>query len=64
MIKINGKEISAQGRTVAQLLTDEGYDTSRIAVEINGGILPKAQYGLTLLDEGDSLEVVSFVGGG
>ena len=64
MIKINGKEISAQGRTVAQLLTDEGYDISRIAVEMNGGILPKAQYGLTLLEEGDSLEVVSFVGGG
>ena len=35
-----------------------------IAIEKNGEIAPKAKYGETLLAEGDSLEVVSFVGGG
>ena len=36
----------------------------RIAVERNGEIVPKARYGETVLAEGDSVEVVSFMGGG
>ena len=42
----------------------KGYRTERIAVEKNGVIVPKAQYGLTELKAGDVLEIVSFVGGG
>ena len=34
------------------------------AVERNGDIVPKAQYDETVLKDGDSVEVVSFVGGG
>ena len=30
----------------------------------NGDIVPKAQYDKTVLQDGDSIEVVSFVGGG
>ena len=40
------------------------YDPKRIAVERNGDIVPKAQYPDTVLEDGDSVEVVSFVGGG
>ena len=36
----------------------------RIAVELNGDILPKYQYSETMLKDGDSMEVVTFVGGG
>ncbi|MGN0172756.1 MAG: sulfur carrier protein ThiS, partial [Acutalibacteraceae bacterium] len=43
-------------------LTD--YDAKRIAVERNGNIVPKAQYSETVLLDGDSVEIVSFVGGG
>ena len=34
------------------------------SVEINGEIVPKAQYANTLINDGDIIEVVSFVGGG
>ena len=34
------------------------------STEINGEIVPKAQYAQTVLKDGDSVEVVSFVGGG
>ena len=64
MVKINGAELKAAGRTVAEYLTENGYDTKRVAVELNGEILPKAQYVSTILQDGDSVEVVSFVGGG
>ena len=64
MVKINGKEFDITGRTVAEYLEESGYDIKRVAVELNGDILPKAQYDSTVLYDGDSVEVVSFVGGG
>ena len=65
MIKINGDEIeNINGITVAEYLSSSGYDAKRVAVELNGDILPKAQYDSTVLQDGDSVEIVSFVGGG
>ena len=64
MVKINGEEKNVAGMTVAQYLATTNYDPKRIAVECNGDIVPKAQYDNTVLQDGDSVEVVSFVGGG
>lgn len=64
MVRINGKELDAAGMTVSQYLDGTDYDRRRIAIERNGQILPKAQYDETILEDGDSIEVVSFVGGG
>ena len=64
MVKVNGMELEIAGKTVAEYLATTNYDPKRIAVERNGEIVFKSQYGETVLEEGDSLEVVSFVGGG
>ena len=64
MVKIIGEELNIAGKTVAEYLATTNYDPKRIAVERNGDIVPKAQYGETVLKDGDSVEVVSFVGGG
>ncbi len=64
MVKINGEEKNVAGMTVEQYLATTNYDPKRIAVERNGDIVPKAQYGNTMLCDGDNVEVVSFVGGG
>lgn len=65
MVKINGKSIeNIDGKTIAEYLSSSGYDAKRVAVELNGDILPKAQYDSTVLQDGDSVEIVSFVGGG
>lgn len=64
MVTINGHALPAAGQSVAQYLESAGYDPKRVAVERNGGIVPKAQYGETVLQDGDCVEVVSFVGGG
>ena len=50
--------------TVAEYLATTNYDRKRIAVERNGDIVPKARYDETMLCDGDSIEIVSFVGGG
>lgn len=63
MVKINGKEQNAAGKTVKEFLLEANYSLSRVAVEINGAILPKAEYDKTLTD-GDIVEIVGFVGGG
>lgn len=64
MVKINGEELCIQGKTIAEYLEECGYDIKRVAVELNGDILPKSQYEKTFLQDGDSVEIVSFVGGG
>ncbi len=64
MVKINGESVDAAGKTLAAYLAQADYDLQRIAVERNGEIVPKARYGETVLAEGDSVEVVSFMGGG
>lgn len=64
MVKINGENIEADGQTVIQYLESAGYDRRRVAVERNGEIVPKAEYETVVLKDGDSIEVVSFVGGG
>ena len=64
MVKINGKNLDADGKSIAQYLESANFDTRRIVVERNGEIVPKAQYSETILKDGDCVEAVSFVGGG
>ena len=64
MVKINGKNLDADGKSIAQYLESANFDTRRIVVERNGEIVPKAQYSEPILKDGDCVEVVSFVGGG
>lgn len=42
----------------------DGDSITRVAVEKNGEIVPKNRLSDTYLEDEDSLEVVSFVGGG
>ena len=64
MVKVNGAELDIAGKTLAEYLVTTNYDPKRIAVERNGDIVFKSQYDATILKDDDSLEIVSFVGGG
>lgn len=64
MLKINGESLDLAGTTLADYLAQSDFDARRIAVEINGVIVPKSAYAETVLADGDAVEVVSFVGGG
>lgn len=64
-MKINGKEVTfEQEITLDSLMESQGFDIRKIAVMKNGEIIPKADYSQTIVNDEDSLEVVSFVGGG
>ncbi len=65
MIRLNGDEKSGyEDSPLDKLLVKEGFDKTRIAVEINGVIVSKKEYENTIVHDGDVIEVVSFVGGG
>lgn len=64
MVKINGDELNISGKHLKEFLEEKGYNLKHIAVERNGEIVPKAMYEKTIFQDGDTIEVVSFVGGG
>lgn len=63
-ISINGERKRIEPASVLGLLQELGIDPRRVAVELNREILPKDRYAGTPLGDGDSLEIVHFVGGG
>jgi len=64
-ITLNGeKQDVPDGLTVRGLLEHLKIQTEKVAVERNLEIVRKAAYDATVLKEGDSLEVISFMAGG
>lgn len=64
-ITLNGTECTVDdGVTVKQLLEERGLDVCSVVVERNREILPSETYEQAVLQEGEVLEVVRFVGGG
>ena len=64
-IKINGEtESVSDDLSIAELLAARKMDPQRVAVERNKKLVPRARHGETSLQEGDELEIVTFVGGG
>lgn len=64
MVKINGEMTDAAGAVLEDILVEKGFNMKFIAVEINEHIVKKADYPETILQDGDTVEVVSFVSGG
>jgi sulfur carrier protein len=52
------------GTTVAALLPIVGFAAGRCAVEINRQIVPRSTHDSHRLADGDTIELVGFVGGG
>ena len=64
-IRVNGEDKQiAEGLSVSRLLDELQIRAGRVVVELNRDIVRREAQGSTLLKEGDSLEIVHFVGGG
>jgi sulfur carrier protein len=50
--------------SLLQFLESLGIDPRRVAVELNTDIVSKSAYETTILQDGDRMEIVHFVGGG
>lgn len=64
-VVINGEPREVpDGLNIAALLAHLGITAERVAIERNRDILPRANWQATLVQPGDSYEIVHFVGGG
>lgn len=64
-IRLNGETRQlADGGTVADLLRIEHLAERRVAVEVNGEIVPRGLHATHALNEGDRVEIVHALGGG
>ena len=64
-IHLNGEpRVCASGTTIAALLQAEGLAERRVAVEVNGDIIPRSRHARATLHEGDRIEIVHALGGG
>lgn len=64
-IKVNGKaESITVNKSLFDLLIDKLLNPERVVVEVNNCIIKRDQFSEYILKEGDSLEILRFVGGG
>ena len=64
-IQLNGDPFDLDGPiSVAALLTSLQIDPRRVAVELNLVVLKRATFETTIVQAGDAMEIVNFVGGG
>ena len=64
-VAVNGEERSVPaGSSISDLLRLLSLDQARLAVELNRRVVPRAEHAGALLNHGDAVEIVTFVGGG
>lgn len=64
-IELNGEpKTLTNGCSVAGLVRELGLDGRRVAVEVNGNIIPGAAHNERALADGDHVEIVHAIGGG
>lgn len=63
-IRLNGQQKCVpRGTSIADLVRESRLPVDQVAVEVNGRVVKTAAYD-RLLEEGDVVEIVTFVGGG
>ncbi|MCA1778736.1 MAG: sulfur carrier protein ThiS [Xanthomonadaceae bacterium] len=64
-VTVNGRrEPFPASLSVAELLQRMNLTERRVAVEVNGAIVPKSQHPAHRIDGGDQVEIVQAIGGG
>jgi sulfur carrier protein len=63
-VKINGLDMEVKSDSILELLKELGIDAQRVVVEVNLEIVRRDRFAEYKIKEGDSIEIVNFVGGG
>ena len=63
-IILNGDQKRTDAPTIAELVRELDLAPEKVAVERNGEIVPRSTLDMVTLNDGDTLEIVHFVGGG
>ena len=64
-MKVNGSEMNFKNiNNIIEVLDKLKVNEDRVVIELNGVIVSKEDFGNVNLNEDDTIEVISFVGGG
>lgn len=63
-LQVNGESKIVTSTYLDQLVIELGLQGKRIAIEINGELIPKSRHAATLLSEDAKIEIIQAVGGG
>lgn len=64
-IILNGERVTLDGQvSVTTLLSSQALAERRVAVEVNGEIIPRSRHDEHQLCDGDQIEIVHALGGG
>ena len=64
-ITVNGQARPAANlRLVSDLIAELNLDSKKVAIERNLAIVPRSAYASTPIMDGDTIEIVGFIGGG
>ncbi len=63
-VSINGEKKTVKATTVAELLTECGFDADKIAVAINAEFVPRSTYVAHSLSDNDEIDILAAVQGG
>jgi sulfur carrier protein len=64
-IQLNGKKVEIQRNlSIKDLIKKYRLKENKIAIELNGTILPKDHYKNKKVKNNDKIEIVQFIGGG
>ena len=64
-IQINGKKVALkQNFSILEVLKKYKLNRNKVAIELNGKILPQNEYRKKNLKNNDKIEIVQFIGGG
>ena len=64
-ITLNGEKFTLEtGSNIVNLIDKLDLDVDKLAIERNLEIVPKSKFAMTIIEEGDKLEIVHFIGGG
>ena len=63
-VRVNGESCETEAVFVTDLVHERGADPTRVAVVMNGSVVPAVAHASTRLKEGDSVDLLVFVGGG
>ena len=64
-IQINGRKVALkQNISILDVLIKYKLNRKKVAIELNGKILPRNKYDNRKLKDNDKIEIVQFIGGG
>ena len=64
-IQLNGRKISIKRNfSIFDMIKKYKVSSKKVAIELNGKILPKNKYKRKIVKDKDKIEIVQFIGGG